>query len=315
MAKEQRKDIFRTKQDCLRLVDEAKQEANITIQSVLKASADSEAKSRRLITSIQKQSEKKIALITHRANKRIESSKMDLERVQQDCQSKSMAALDADGSIQTMTRAHAQELSSLTSKHKLALSDSQAQLKSQANQHKFALRDTQARHLLRFEKQKQSMTIEMNRLRELLHGQNEMIDGCLDEMKDELRAARQASDSAKQLKVIASDRMDKIKWWKGKCNELTHLKDAYVTQATKMEEMQQRIDEYERLSEEMTEDYEETILSMCPRHIEKARVRNLTNKYGHQEWKPFVDKLIIEFLCDRVPPTCIQLVMVAMSKG
>ena len=82
-----------------------------------------------------------------------------------------------------------------------------------------------------------------------------------------------------------------------------------------MEELQQKIDEYERLSEEMTEDYEDTILSMCPWYIEKARVRNLTNKYGHQEWKPFVDKLIIELLCDRAPPTCIQLVMVAMSKG
>jgi len=82
-----------------------------------------------------------------------------------------------------------------------------------------------------------------------------------------------------------------------------------------MEELQQKIDEYERLSEEMTEDYEDTILSMCPRYIEKARVRNFTYKYGHQEWKPFVDKLIIELLCDCVPPTCIQLVMVAMSKG
>jgi hypothetical protein len=297
------------------LVEEAKAEASYTVELALKATADSEAKSQRLITSMQKQSKKKIASITHRANKRIESSTMDLERVQQDCQSKSTAALEADMSIQTMTRAHAQELSYLTSKHKLALSDSQAELKSQAGQHKIALRATQARHVLRFEKQKQSMTIEMNRLRELLYGQNEMIDGCLDEMKDERRAARQASDLAKQLKVIASDRMDKITWWKGKCDELTHLKDAYMTQATKMEEMQQRIDEYERLSEEMTEDYEETILSMCPRHIEKARVRNLTNKYGHQEWKPFVDKLIIEFLCDRVPPTCIQLVMVAMTKG
>ena len=297
------------------MVEEAKAEANYTVELALKATADSAAKSQRLITSMQKQSKKKIASITHRANKRIESSTMDLERVQQDCQSKSTAALEADMSIQTMTRAHAQELSYLTSKHKLALSDSQAELKSQAGQHKIALRATQARHVLRFEKQKQSMTIEMNRLRELLYGQNEMIDGCLDEMKDERRAARQASDLAKQLKVIASDRMDKITWWKGKCDELTHLKDAYMTQATKMEEMQQRIDEYERLSEEMTEDYEETILSMCPRHIEKARVRNLTNKYGHQEWKPFVDKLIIEFLCDRVPPTCIQLVMVAMTKG
>ena len=59
--------------------------------------------------------------------------------------------------------------------------------------------------------------------------------------------------------------MDKIKWWKGKCNKLTLLKDAYVTQANKMEEMQQKIDECERLSEEMTKDYEDTILSMCPR--------------------------------------------------
>ena len=122
----------------MRLVDEAKQEANISIQLVLKASADSEAKSRRLITSIQKQSEKKIALITHRANKKIESSKMDLEHAQQDCQSKSMAALEADRSIIKMTRAHAHELSSLISKHKSALSDSQAQLKSQACQHTFA---------------------------------------------------------------------------------------------------------------------------------------------------------------------------------
>ena len=107
VAKEWRNNIFRTKQDCLRLVEEAKAEATDTIELTLKATADSEAKCHRLITSMQKQLEKKITLITHRANKRIESSKMDLERVQQDCQSKSMAALEADRSIQTMTRAHA----------------------------------------------------------------------------------------------------------------------------------------------------------------------------------------------------------------
>ena len=130
LAQERRDIIFRTEEDCLRLVQEAKAKANDTVELTLKATADSEAKSQRLITSMQKQSEKKIASITQRVNKRIESSKMDLERLQQDCQSKSMTALEADRSIQTMTRAHAQELSSLTSKHKLALSDSQAKLKS-----------------------------------------------------------------------------------------------------------------------------------------------------------------------------------------
>jgi len=265
VAKERRNDLFRTEQDCLRLVDEAKQEANITIQSVFKASADSEAKSQRLIISMQKQSEKKIALITHRANKKIESSKMDLERAQQDCQSKLMAALEADRSIIRMTCAHTHELSSLTSKHKSAL------------------RDTQARHLLRFEKQKQSMTNEMNRLRELLYGQNEIIDGCLDEMKDEHRAARLASDSVKQLKVIASNQMDNIKWWKVKCNKLTQLKDAYVTQANKMEEMQQKIDEYEIFSE-LPEELMDSLIVMGRRHADATR-RDFNKKLRKQEEK------------------------------
>jgi hypothetical protein len=101
----------------------------------------------------------------------------------------------------------------------------------------------------------------------------------------------------------------------GKCDELKWLNNAYIRQSMKIEEMQLKINEYKALAENMTEDYKETILSMCPQHIEKARVRNLRNKYGHQEWKPFVDKSIIELLCNRVPPTCIQLVMVTMSKG
>jgi hypothetical protein len=109
--------------------------------------------------------------------------------------------------------------------------------------------------------------------------------------------------------------MEKVKWWKRKCDELKWLNNAYIRQSMKIEEMQLKINEYKALAENMTEDKEETILSMCPQHIEKACVRNLMNKFGHQEWKPFVDKLIIELLCNRVSPTCIQLVMVTMSKG
>ncbi len=46
------------------------------------------------------------------------------------------------------------------------------------------------------------MTGEMNQLRELLFGQKEMIDGCLDEMRDERKAARLALASANQLKLL-----------------------------------------------------------------------------------------------------------------
>jgi hypothetical protein len=104
------------------------------------------------------------------------------------------------------------------------------------------------------------MTNEMNTLRELIFGQNQMIDGCLLEMQDERRAVRLASDSAHQQKSIASNRMAKIKLWKGKYEELRLLKDAYMNQSTEIEEMQRKIDEYEVLTEEMTEDYEATIL-------------------------------------------------------
>ena len=49
--------------------------------------------------------------------------------------------------------------------------------------------------------------------------------------------------------------------------------------------------------------------------IKKTRVKNWTNNYGHQDWRPHVDKLIIEMLCHHTPPTCIQSVMVVFSKG
>ena len=55
---------------------------------------------------------------------------------------------------------------------------------------------------------------------------------------------------------IASNRMAKIKLWKGKYEELRLLKDACMNQSTEIEEMQRKIDEYEVLTEEMTEDYD-----------------------------------------------------------
>ncbi len=134
-------------------------------------------------------------------------------------------------------------------------------------------------------------------------------------MRDKFRAMKIAAKTVNKLKLMTSAQMDKIKWWKGKYEELQLLKDAYVSQCIELEEMKQKINEYEVLKSDMTEEYEETILSMCPHHIKKARVKNLTNNYGHQEWKQYVDRLIIELLCDCAPPTCIQLAMVSISKG
>ena len=141
------------------MVKEAEDKANNTVELALKTTADSEAKSQQLITSLQRQSEKKIAFTTHWANKRIESSKMDVEcrankiiqlskidverrankiiessmmnveRLQQDCHTKAMALSKAEKSILKIlkiTSDHAHELLSLSSQHKFALRDTQA---------------------------------------------------------------------------------------------------------------------------------------------------------------------------------------------
>jgi len=202
IAQERRHDIFTTEQDCLRLVELAKVDAKDNLDLALKASALSEAKSQKLITSAEKQLHKKIARITSKSNKTIEKSQMEFECLQQDCIQATEGAIEAERTVVAIKTDHA------------------IAMKFLKTQHKYVIRDTQARHVLRFDKQKLSMTNEMNSLRDLIFGQNQMIDGCLLEMQDARRAVRLASSSAHQQKSIASNLMAKIKLWKGKYEEM-----------------------------------------------------------------------------------------------
>jgi hypothetical protein len=185
----------------------------------------STAKSEWLITSSCKMSDKKIASTTCQANQRIEISQLEVEHLQLECTQQARAAVKQDKMVVTLTCDHATEIDMLKCQHKTALCD------------------TQAKHVLRLEKQKLGMTGEMNQLRELLFGQNEMIDGCLDEMRDECKAAWLVLASANQLKIAATGKMEKVKWWKGKCDELKWLNYAYIRQSMKIEEMQLKINE------------------------------------------------------------------------
>jgi hypothetical protein len=98
-------------------VELAKAEAKDNLDLVLKASALSEAKSQKQITSTGKQLHKKIALITCKTNKRIEKSQMEIasitcktnkrieksqmefERLQQDCVQATEAAIEAERTV------------------------------------------------------------------------------------------------------------------------------------------------------------------------------------------------------------------------
>ena len=179
----------------MRLVELTKAEAEDNLDLVLKASALSEAKSQKLITSTGKLLHKKIHRFTSKTNKRIEKSQMEFERLQQDCIQATEAAIEAERTVVAIKTDHA------------------IAMKSLKTQHKYAIRDTQARHVLRFEKQKLSMTNEMNSLRDLIFGQNQMIDGCLLEMQDARGAVRLASGSAHQQKSIA------IEWPRLSCGK------------------------------------------------------------------------------------------------
>ena len=82
-------------------------------------------------------------------------------------------------------------------------------------------------------------------------------------MRDEHRAAQLSLTCSNQLNVSVSKTMEKVKWWKDKCEELKWLNDAHRKQAIEIKEMQLKINEYKVLTEDMTKEYKETKLSMC----------------------------------------------------
>ena len=59
----------------------------------------------------------------------------------------------------------------------------------------------------------------MNSLRELIYGQNDMIEGCVQEYRDERRKNQQASKLVAAKEDLALNRLEKMKLCKNKCNE------------------------------------------------------------------------------------------------
>ena len=59
----------------------------------------------------------------------------------------------------------------------------------------------------------------MNSLRELIYGQNDMIEGCVQDYRDERRKNQQASKLVAAKEDLALNRLEKMKLWKNKCNE------------------------------------------------------------------------------------------------
>ena len=281
----------------MQVVTDVEARANNRVNEALSSVLESEVKTQLIVKSAVHSSNKKIAKISCRANKTIDKLQSDRVTLQNQCdQMKSM---------------HAADLATLKMKYTSILKDQQSELQMAKIQYKSTIREQQRKHSVHIDKHKN----EMNSLREFVYGQNDMIEGCIEEYRDERRKNQQASKLVAAKEDLALNRLKKMKLLKNKCNELTTRENEFAKQSIEMEELEIQLLEYELIIEEMTEEYEATIHSMYPRMIEKTRVKNRTNNYGHQEWRPHVDKLIIEMLCNRTPPTCIQSVMVAFSNG
>ena len=75
--------------------------------------------------------------------------------------------------------------------------------------------------------------------------------------------------------------------------------------------MEERLEEYSTLIRTR----EETIQSMTPRTFAKRWVKNKGKKGGRMEWTVQCDKLVMELLANRVPPTSIQASILAMARS
>ena len=117
--------------------------------------------------------------------------------------------------------------------------------------------------------------------------------------------------------------------WKIKFNA---LKDDLVGTSVDVDALSEEIEEWKEYAEEMRESYEESIHLLTPRAIEKSWIKNLNKKGkivtlfllccvlthtntllcqsifvtgGHMEWNTNSNKLILNWLANRTPPSCI----------
>ena len=123
--------------------------------------------------------------------------------------------------------------------------------------------------------------------------------------------------------------------WKIKSNTLKEYLDS-----TSVDALSEDIEHWKYTAEEMIEAYEESIHLLTPQAIEKFWINNLNKKVkivhatffmwclthtntlwclfilvtgGHMEWNTNSDKLIINWLANRTPPSCIQVNLILMA--
>ncbi len=88
-----------------------------------------------------------------------------------------------------MKSPHATDLATLTINYKSMIKEQQTQLQAAKIKCRSSVQEQQCRHTMQIKKHND----QVNSLRELIYGQNDMIEGCVEEFRDERRKNRHAS--------------------------------------------------------------------------------------------------------------------------
>jgi uncharacterized protein YeeX (DUF496 family) len=103
-----------------------------------------------------------------------------------------LAVKDSEKTLLNMKVAHAEEIASENIKHKHSIQELQPIHETSKFKYKSFVCEWLCKHAEHSDKQK----VQMNSLREHFFGHSDMIDGCVEENRDERRKSKQASTLA-----------------------------------------------------------------------------------------------------------------------
>ncbi len=156
----------------------------------------------------------KLKSTSHRAKKTIDKLQSDRVIVQNQCDIQSPVDKEAATNALTQMKViQADDLSTTKMNYKSVIKDQQIQLQTAKIKYKSTIEEQQRRHAEQLDKQKD----EMNSLRELIYGQNKMIDGCIEENSEERRKSRVVSKLVIAKENVPLSQLEKIRLSKNKC--------------------------------------------------------------------------------------------------
>ena len=168
---------------------------------------------------------------------------------------------------------------------------------------KVNLKKQQVRHAEAVNNKSKKLKALKGLVNQMLTIRNEMSDA----VKMNKKIAKKAIKEKETVKATAAIRLETMTNLRTKC---AALKDEVVDSQYTNFDLEEQIADLEEAVDELTTRSD----AWQPFIFKKHWVKFSGSKRGNMQWKPEVDKLCLEMLANRTPPTCIQSNILAMAK-